>query len=151
MNRGVGRRKAQALLWLRFLHLPISLSLALCHTDSGWKSLSQPLKRWTCFLEVKNKSFWGEGVKKPISQHGGSEGRRNSLTGFSSQREGGSEEMRFQLCKARKTLLTLSICKQEDLSRFRTFFFVYYLNSLLCVCFLYWQHFLSWVSVICRK
>lgn len=70
--------------------------------------------------------------------------------GFSSQSEGSSEEMRFQLCKARKTLLTLSICKQ-DLSRFRTFFFVYYLNSLLCVCFLYWQHFLSWVSVVCWK
>lgn len=41
--------------------------------------------------------------------------------------------MRFQLCKARKTLLTLSICKQKDLWRFRKFFFLLFKFLVMCL------------------
>lgn len=75
------------------------------------------------FSRSKTKKFfgwrWG-----PESQHGASEATGNSLTGFRAQSKENSDELRFQFCKARKILLTLSVYKQEGLPRFRAFFFL---------------------------
>lgn len=128
----VGERPRPCSGWGFSFSPSVCLRLSLIQTQA--ESLSINLsKDETPFLEVKSKSFWGERGKKPISQHGGSEARGNSFTGFSSQSEGNSEEMRFQLCKARKTLLTLSICKQKDLSRFRKFFFLLFKFLVMCL------------------
>lgn len=128
--------------------LPISLSPTLSHTDSGWKSLSQPLKRWGVFLEVKMKVLRGGGKETniPIWR---SWSKREFFHRFQlpEWRELRGDEV--STLQARKNPSHPVSCKQKDLWRFRKFF--YYLNSLLCVCFLYWQHFLSWESVICWK
>lgn len=58
--------------------------------------------------------------------------QENSFTGFSSQSEGSSEEMRFQLCKARKTLLPCQFAN-KDLWRFRKFFLLF---KFLVMCLL---------------
>lgn len=113
-ERRNGGRKAQVWPWLLCPHLSLSLSHSL--SLSLFQSLSFNEKS---FVEVRKEFFLGEYTKIPMQKDWSS---REFCPRFqiSEWRELRQDEVSV-LCQVRKFLLTLSVCKQEDFPRFRTF------------------------------
>ena len=127
----------------------LSVSASLSHTLT--LRLSQSLQRWEIFSwGQKQKNFLvGGGDQNPNMEDLKQQGILSQVSEPRAKRT----HMRwgFNSAKREKSFSPCQFTNKKVFLGLGHFFFFYYLNSLLCICFLYWRHFLLWESVICQK
>ena len=144
----VGERPRPCSGWGFSFSPSLCLRLSLIQTQAESLSTSQKMRH--LFSRSKIKVFEGRGER---NQYPNMEDLKQEgiLSQVSAPRvKGAQRRWGFNSAKQEKPF---SPCQFANKKIFRGWgkFFFYYLNSLLCVCFLYWQCFLSWECVICRK